>query len=151
MSFTRRFLAFATLVPAPRRMTRIFGRLHASALARLGTRSPLSSDVLALTTIGRSSGLARATTVFHFDTDGRVYLAATYGGANRIPSWFHNLAANGRVSVEGRGIRGPRLARVLPAVERDALWPALDALYPRLATYRARTAHAIPIVELVEA
>ncbi len=48
----------------------------------------------------------------------------------------------------------PQMVKGTPvtvAVRRAARSPdALDALYPRLATYRARTTHAIPVVELVE-
>ncbi|WP_330180429.1 nitroreductase family deazaflavin-dependent oxidoreductase [Nocardia sp. NBC_01503] len=103
-----------------------------------------------LTTIGRKSG--RSHTVIltaPIIEDDTIVVVASRGGDPIDPAWLHNIRANSAVRVAlGHGPDRPMTARVLPAGERDALWPDVIAAHPGYADYQAMTTRTIPLVTL---
>lgn len=91
-----------------------------------------------LTTIGRKSG--RSHTVIltaPIIEDDTIVVVASRGGDPIDPAWLHNIRANSAVRVAlGHGPDRPMTARVLPAGERDALWPDVIAAHPATPTIR---------------
>ena len=78
----------------------------------------------------------------------RFIVVASKGGMNHHPAWFHNLVAHPDVSVQvGDQVRGMR-ARVADDMERAALWPKLNEMYPNYDTYQGWTERVIPVVIL---
>ncbi len=112
-------------------------------------QGPLAGvPVMILTTTGARSGEAR-TTVVDYTRDGDDYvIAASKGGAPTNPSWYHNLRANPRVTIEVDGERFAADARVTTGAERDRLWNRHVEQIPVFGTYPAKTSRVIPMVVL---
>src|SRR5215204_4537515 len=90
---------------------RMLNRAHRALLAvsggRVGSRLA-SMPVVALHTVGRSSGIRRSVLLTAPLSDGgRYVLVASKAGAARHPSWYVNLVANPEVelTVNGRTLR----------------------------------------------
>jgi len=107
--------------------------------------------VIVLTTTGRRTRKPRATPLTVVEHEGHTYVVASYGGDDRPPAWFLNLATTPEVSVERRGRTEAMVARILVADERAAVWPVVTRTYRGYAGYQARTDRVIPVVELVPA
>ena len=75
-------------------------------------------------------------------------MVASNAGQDHAPGWYHNLLAMPEGSVEIGGVTTPVQASVVPAAERDELWPKLDAIFNGYAKYRAKTTREIPLVRL---
>jgi F420H(2)-dependent quinone reductase len=98
-----------------------------------------------VTTTGRTSGLARAVTLYAFEDGERLVVVGSRGGAARDPAWAANLRADGRASVKvGREERAVRATEV-DGPERDRLWKLVCAEFPLYATYQRRTKRLIPL------
>jgi len=107
--------------------------------------------VIVLTTTGRRTRQPRTTPLTVVEHEGRTYVVASYGGNDRAPAWFLNLATTPEVSVERRGRTEAAVARILEADERSEVWPVVTRTYRGYAGYQARTDRVIPVVELVPA
>jgi len=105
--------------------------------------------VIVLTTTGRKTAKPHPTPLTVFEHDGRTYVIASKGGAERHPAWYLNLVANPEVSVQRGGTTRPMTARVVTAEERAELWPMITRAYKGYAGYQRRTEREIPVVELV--
>jgi deazaflavin-dependent oxidoreductase (nitroreductase family) len=118
--------------------------------ARKSGGTVLGVQLLALTTIGRSSGQERTTPVVWFRADGGGWLVvASNGGATKNPGWYRNLAAHpDRAVVELDGERIPVTARELHGDERAAAWERITRAASQFAKYQRRTDREIPVVEL---
>ena len=101
-----------------------------------------------LTTVGAKSGddprdparlLARRRPDRHHRLDGR--------GAEH-PSWYHNLVAQPRVTVEIDGERFTAIAHVADGAERRRLYDQHAAINPSFLEYEARTTRVIPVITL---
>ncbi len=104
---------------------------------------------LLLRTTGRRSGATR-TNALVYARDGDDYLlVASNGGADRHPSWLHNLRANPDVEIQvGRERRRAR-ARILEpgAPDYDRLWRLVNQNnHDRYDGYQRKTSRPIPIV-----
>lgn len=113
----------------------------------------LGMPVLELTTIGRKSGLERATMLTSPLQRGDAYfVVASRGGDDKPPAWLLNLEANAdvKVSIKG-GPTQPWKARVLPSAERAEVWPVLTKDHANYAGYQKKTEREIPVVELTPA
>ena len=111
--------------------------------------------VIDLTTVGRSSGLARTTilTVPHREPmpsgDERLIVIASRGGDDAQPAWYLNLVAEPTVKVAKMGGHPqPYRARTADATERARLWPLAVRSYRGYAAYQRKTAREIPVVIL---
>ena len=75
-------------------------------------------------------------------------VVASKAGAPTNPSWYYNLLATGRGSVELGGGRFDVRVRIVEGEERDKLFAKVAARFPIYASYQQRTGRRIPIVEL---
>jgi deazaflavin-dependent oxidoreductase (nitroreductase family) len=105
--------------------------------------------VVKLTTVGRKSGQRRSTMLTSPLVQGEsVVLVASYGGDDRNPAWYSNLAADPDVDIVMNGARKKMRARVAEGDERTRLWEALTAEHANYAGYQRKTARQIPVVVL---
>ena len=105
--------------------------------------------VVKLTTIGRKSGQRRTTMLTSPLVEGdNLVLVASFGGDDRDPSWFTNLAANPDVEVVVNGSTRKMRARVTEGDERTRLWETLTAEHANYAGYQRKTSRQIPVVML---
>uniref|UniRef100_UPI0037AF2630 nitroreductase family deazaflavin-dependent oxidoreductase n=1 Tax=Streptomyces sp. NPDC050418 TaxID=3365612 RepID=UPI0037AF2630 len=97
---------------------------------------------------GRKSGLWRRT-VLMYGRDGEDYLlvGSNYGN-DEHPLWYLNLQANPAVRLQVGTERFEATAETLPPEEKERVWPGLVELFPRYASYRAKTTRDIPVVRL---
>jgi deazaflavin-dependent oxidoreductase (nitroreductase family) len=104
-------------------------------------------DLLLITSIGARSGRRHTSPVVHVVDGGRYVVAASNGGADRNPDWYHNVVADPRVVVEVGERRFEATAAVVTdAAERDRLFAALVAAVPALDATARRTERVIPVV-----
>lgn len=101
-----------------------------------------------LTTTGAKTGRRHLTPLAAFQEDGRLFVIASMGGAPRHPAWYHNLVANPAVTVEYAGDAYEATAKVVPALERDALFAKIVERMPQFGEYQDKTSRVIPVIEL---
>ena len=119
-----------------------------TALYRFGVAQRIGeTPVLLLTTTGRRSGQARTVPVMYVPAEEPV-LVASNGGSPTHPSWYLNVRANPRVSIETEGERIEMVARTASGEERERLWPQAVEVYPAYAAYQRRSARELPVVVL---
>ncbi|HEY4610632.1 MAG TPA: nitroreductase family deazaflavin-dependent oxidoreductase [Ilumatobacteraceae bacterium] len=105
--------------------------------------------VVKLTTVGRKSGKRRSTMLTSPLVEGdNVVLVASYGGDDRNPAWYSNLAANPDVEIVMNGARRKMRAHVADGDERTRLWETLTAEHANYAGYQRKTSRQIPVVVL---
>ena len=104
--------------------------------------------LLLLTTTGRQTGRTHTTPVMYLAEGGDYCVFATKAGAPQHPSWYLNLVANPRVTVEVGAARFEAQARVAGPQERDALYRKQASLYAQFAEYERKTTRTIPVVRL---
>jgi deazaflavin-dependent oxidoreductase (nitroreductase family) len=127
---------------------RAMSRLHTQLFRLLGGRGFMNNNTLILTTRGRKTGRQVAIPLLHVADGNRLYVVASFGGNDRPPNWYLNLAADPEVRVEVGGRAGRYRARAVSEAEKAAVWPRLLAIYPAYASYQQRTRRVIPVVEL---
>ena len=110
---------------------------------RLGDR-----QLLLLTTVGARTGKARTTPMMYVRDGDRLLVIASNAGAPKHPGWYHNLAANPRVTVEVAGEEYPATATALTGDEYAQRWKAIVADYPFFADHQAKVSRLIPVVAL---
>lgn len=106
------------------------------------------SPLLLLTTVGARSGESRTTPLVHTRDGDRYVIIASKGGAPTNPSWYHNLLANPRATVEVGAERFDVIASVAEGAERDRLFASQAAQMPNFAEYQRKTRRRIPVVVL---
>jgi deazaflavin-dependent oxidoreductase (nitroreductase family) len=104
--------------------------------------------VVLLTTIGRRSGVRRASPVVGWPDGEMVIVVASNAGREKHPDWYLNLSANPEVELNEGGRVRQMHARDATVEERDRLWPTLLRGYGGYEAYRAATSRRIPIVVL---
>ena len=107
------------------------------------------TPIVLLHTIGAKSGNERINPLAALDEDGRLFVFASYAGAERNPDWYFNALAHPDVTVEFGTERFEATATVLDRAERDAIFAKQAALLPNFAAYQEKTTRVIPVVELV--
>lgn len=114
-----------------------------------------NAPVLLLYAVGAKSGQERLQPLMYLqqETDGPIYIFASYGGADKNPAWFHNLVAHPDVDIEigdGTAIqRIPVRARVVDEPERTTIYAEQARRFPQFAGYEEKTSReAIPVIEL---
>jgi deazaflavin-dependent oxidoreductase (nitroreductase family) len=110
---------------------------------------PLAGRPLGImTSKGAKSGEDRTAIVtYHKDGDAFV-IAATKGGADEHPAWYHNLVAHPNATFEAGGEIVPVVARETTGDERQRLYDEHAALYPEFAAYPSKTSRVIPVFVL---
>ncbi len=127
-------------------------QVYGATRGRLGP-SLLGRPCLVLTTTGRRSGAARRAVLIYARDEGahgeRFVLAASNAGLPRTPSWFLNVMADPRATVDIGDRSLPVLARIAERGERARLWPLMDAVNPgQYSRYQAISGREIPLVIL---
>jgi deazaflavin-dependent oxidoreductase (nitroreductase family) len=113
---------------------------------RVGRRA-FGMPVVDLYSLGRRSGLTRATLLTAPITDGgSIVLVASKGGDNRSPDWYLNVVAHPDVEITLNGERRAFRARSASPEEKAALWPRVTARYRGYAKYQSRSQRDIPLV-----
>jgi deazaflavin-dependent oxidoreductase (nitroreductase family) len=106
--------------------------------------------LLLLTTVGARTGTRHTTPMmFHRDDDG-LFVVASNAGAPRHPSWYHNLIAHPRVTVEVGDETFEAVATPLVGEERRRVWATLTAAYPFFADHEAAIDREIPVVRVTK-
>jgi deazaflavin-dependent oxidoreductase (nitroreductase family) len=106
------------------------------------------TEILLLTTTGRSSGEPRtAPLIFRADGD-RFVIVASKGGAPEHPAWFRNMTENPDAEVQVKADTIPVRMTIAEGEERTRLWSAMTEVWPDYDAYQAKTDREIPIVVL---
>jgi deazaflavin-dependent oxidoreductase (nitroreductase family) len=105
-------------------------------------------SLLLLTTTGAKSGRS-LTRPLAYTTDGdRIVVIASFGGAPKNPSWYHNLVANPEATVELGSERFRVRATVTSGEERQRLFDRQATQMPAFAEYQKKTTRQIPVIVL---
>ena len=134
-------LLFITVFPAidKRLMPLTRGRL------KIGVRQP----VLLLHARGARSGQPRTVPLLYTPHGEDFVLVASKAGAQKHPSWYHNLKAHPHVEVEVDGQRIPVRAHEASGTEREDLWRLVTDNYGGYDVYQQRAAgRRIPVMVL---
>ncbi|MFG2025703.1 nitroreductase/quinone reductase family protein [Streptomyces sp. NPDC048825] len=127
--------------------TRVIEEFRANA-GRVGG-SLSGTPMLLLHHIGVRSGIERVTPLACSPRpDGGIAIIASNGGSPTHPTWYHNLKAHPRVTVETGTETFFAEAAELDDAARADLWPELVAEAPTAGTYQAKTARRIPVLIL---
>ena len=128
---------------------RTFNAFLAKRIRKGGGRA-MGLDTLLLITVGSKTGQTRETPLARFDApDGGWYVVASANGAQRNPSWYHNIAAHPdavRAVVAGKELSVT--AEQIGGTERDQVWQGICADQPRFGKYGTKTDREIPIIRL---
>jgi F420H(2)-dependent quinone reductase len=125
-----------------------FTAAHTALVRRFGLARRIGDvPILLLTTKGRRSGQMRTVPVMYVPGEEPV-LVASNGGSPSHPSWYLNLQADPRASIEIEGRREDVVARTLSGEDREPLWRRAVARYPAYASYQRRTERQLPVVVL---
>ncbi|MEU1526024.1 nitroreductase/quinone reductase family protein [Nocardia rhamnosiphila] len=109
------------------------------------------SDLVLLTTVGRSSGRQHIVPLGYLtDGDDRIVLWASNMAAAEHPAWYRNLVAEPQVIVERPTPAGIDLftgtAHTAAGSERERLFAMLADRFPHMAAHQQQTEREIPLV-----
>lgn len=107
--------------------------------------------LLLVTATGARSGESRTTPLTYHEIDGRLFVAASAGGAPSPPAWYFNVRANPRVVVEHGSDRFEADMLQLEPAERDKLWEQIAREEPRFAEYQEGLERTIPLLVVAPA
>ena len=107
------------------------------------------APVLLLGTKGAKSGVDRVNPMMYLEEDGKIYVFASYAGADKHPDWFHNIKADAKVTVEIGTEKYEATAEPVPLEERDRIYAIQAARFANFAEYETKTTRVIPVVELI--
>lgn len=109
------------------------------------------TPLVLLTTTGAKSGKTRTTPLVYLPDGDRIIVFASKGGSPTHPSWYHNLLANPRATVEVGTDQFEVTAVELEGEERDRLYSKHAEQHPQFAEYQATTSRTIPVIALERA
>ena len=78
----------------------------------------------------------------------RLIIFASKAGASTNPSWYHNLMAQPKATIEVGSETFEATAVEVTGEERDQLCARQAALFPGFADYEAKTTRRIPVIAL---
>lgn len=83
------------------------------------------------------------------ESDNAWLIAASAGGSDNNPAWYHNLLANPAVTIETPDDgEVPVRADDLPQPERDSAWARFKEMSDGFAGYEKKTSRVIPVLRL---
>jgi deazaflavin-dependent oxidoreductase (nitroreductase family) len=106
------------------------------------------ATLLLLHTEGAKTGMPRVSPLGRIEIDGRVFIVASYGGAEVNPAWVHNLRVHPKARIETGAETLDVVARELPSDERNAVWARIVDAAPAFAQYQRQTTRTITVFEL---
>ncbi|WP_328604551.1 nitroreductase family deazaflavin-dependent oxidoreductase [Amycolatopsis sp. NBC_00345] len=106
-------------------------------------------NMVLITHTGAKSGKERVSPLV-YSTDGdRIVIAASKGGADTNPDWYHNLVANPKIKVEIGTEKFDATAKLIEdRAERDRLYAGMVAHAEGFAEYETKTKRLIPVFVL---
>jgi deazaflavin-dependent oxidoreductase (nitroreductase family) len=108
----------------------------------------LDRPVVLFTTTGAKSGKKRYVPLMRVEENGRYAMVASKGGDPSHPSWYHNVVAHPRVTVQDGDKVAELTAREVDGAERDHWWELAVQAYPPYAEYQTKTDRLIPVFVL---
>jgi deazaflavin-dependent oxidoreductase (nitroreductase family) len=124
-------------------------RQHVTKISDAGTTDVATIrglPVVLMTMRGARSGKVRKVPVMRVEHDGTYAVVASQGGAPTHPSWYFNLKAEPRITLQdGRELHA-YTAREVGGAERDVWWERAVSAYPDYAEYQTRTSRLIPVL-----
>lgn len=107
------------------------------------------ANMLILHTVGAKSGQPRVNPLVYAKDGDRMIVAASKGGADTNPDWYHNLRADPAATVEVGAEQFPvRVTLVTEDPQRAELYAKLVAHRSGFAEYETKTTRKIPVVVL---
>jgi deazaflavin-dependent oxidoreductase (nitroreductase family) len=83
------------------------------------------------------------------DDPNRVFVFASFAGADENPAWFHNVVAHpDELEVELGDGRYSANAEVLPDPLRAEMYAIQASRYPGFSVYEEKTSRPIPVIAL---
>ncbi len=102
--------------------------------------------VVIVSTRGSRSGRIRKNPLVRVEHGGSYALVASYGGADKHPTWYYNLKAHpDQVTVQDGPEPWDGVAREVTGEERALWWERAVAAFPRYAEHQGRTDREIPV------
>ena len=98
----------------------------------------LDRPIVLFTTTGAKSGKKRYVPLMRVEENGRYAMVASKGGDPAHPSWYHNVVAHPRVTVQDGDKVAELTARELDGAEREHWWKLAVQAYPPYAEYQER-------------
>ena len=106
------------------------------------------APMVLLTTKGAKSGKTYVHPLVYSKDGDRYVLIASFAGAPKHPSWYHNIVANPTVTLEIGNEKFQAKAKITSGEERERLYNAQAAIMPFFNDYRKKTSRQIPVVAL---
>jgi deazaflavin-dependent oxidoreductase (nitroreductase family) len=104
------------------------------------------TNILLLTTKGKSSGDERTTPLIYRTDGDRWVVVASKGGAPEHPDWYKNLQAEPTAMIQVKDAQIPVRAATAEGDERRRRWSRMTEVWPAYDRYQQRTAREIPVV-----
>jgi deazaflavin-dependent oxidoreductase (nitroreductase family) len=104
------------------------------------------TNILLLTTTGRSSGEERTTPLIHRVDGDRWVVVASKGGAPEHPGWYQNLQEQPEATLQVKDEQIPVQAATAAGEERERLWGLMTDVWPSYDDYAKKTDRQIPVV-----
>jgi deazaflavin-dependent oxidoreductase (nitroreductase family) len=127
----------------------LFGEEHVRVYRETGGEHGYrwrGTTILLLSTVGRASGEIRTTPLIERTDGDRWVVVASKGGAPANPSWYENLRADPRATIQVRDENIAVNAVTVEGEERDRLWRLMAEVWPAYDDYQAKTDREIPVV-----
>ena len=118
------------------------------AIAQFNNQPFKGRPLLLLTTKGAKSGETHTTPLVYSKDGDRYVVIASMGGAPKSPSWYFNMKANPKVTLEVGTEKFDATARIAEEPERTRLYDAQAATMPAFNEYKEKTSRVIPVVVL---
>ncbi len=106
------------------------------------------TPLLLLHHTGAKSGTGRVTPLVYQMVGDSYAVFGSNAGKDHHPSWYHNLLAHPRTSIEVGGATKEVAARVAGDEERARTWDRQKQLIPSFADYETSTSRTIPVIVL---
>src|SRR5580704_5383239 len=106
------------------------------------------APMIIITHKGAKSGKNYTTPLVYTKDGDRCVIIASYAGAPKNPSWYHNLIAHPEVEVEIGAEKFKAKAKEVKGAERDRLFAEQAKLMPQFNDYAKKTARTIPVFTL---
>jgi deazaflavin-dependent oxidoreductase (nitroreductase family) len=106
------------------------------------------APMVLLTTKGAKSGKPYVHPLVYTKDGDRYVLIASFAGAPKHPSWYHNIVADPTVTLEIGNEKFHAKAKITSGDERERLYNAQAALMPFFDDYRKKTSRQIPVIAL---
>jgi deazaflavin-dependent oxidoreductase (nitroreductase family) len=127
----------------------LFGQEHVRVYRETGGERGYNwrgTNILLLTTTGRSSGEERTTPLIHRVDGDRWVVVASRGGAPEHPGWYQNLETHPEATLQVKDERIPVQASTASGQERERLWGLMSDVWPAYNDYAKKTDRQIPVV-----